>query len=122
MKWSRRWCAAGLVAVGAFPGGAWPWVALALCTMALGVVQPLLRDRGSLPHGYGQTLVVARADRLADQVLAILGFSGLCALAQDPLAIAWIPVVAALMLLVRGGPMWWLDRPWLLKPTAEPQR
>ena len=223
--------AAGLVAVGAFPGAAWPWVALALCTTALGVVQPLLRDRGSLPDGYGQTLVVAagfgevmptlllslvvaRADRLADQVLAILGFSGLCALllwlvirhrhrwegfvertmhdsaqlpirlvmgllvlmvvisnlvqinlvlgalvtgvllrfgtnpshqqaladrldglgsgfliplffihsgmlldfsalGNDPLAIAWIPVVAALMLLVRGGPMWWLDRPWL---------
>jgi len=34
-------------------------------------------------------------------------------LARDPLSIAWIPVVAALMLLVRGGPMWWLDRPWL---------
>ena len=40
----------------------------------------------------------------------LLDFS---ALAKDPLAIAWIPVVAALMLLVRGGPMWWLDRPWL---------
>ena len=223
--------AAGLVIAGAFPAGAWPWIALALSTTALGVVQPLLRDRGSLPDGYGQTLVVAagfgevmptlllslvvaRADRIADQGLAILGFSGLCALllwlvirhrhrwedfvertmhdsaqlpirlvmgllvlmvvisnlvqinlvlgalvtgvllrfgtntshqqaladrldglgsgfliplffiqsgmllnfsvlARDPLSIAWIPVVAALMLLVRGGPMWWLDRPWL---------
>ena len=223
--------AAGLVIAGAFPAGAWPWIALALSTTALGVVQPLLRNRGSLPDGYGQTLVVAagfgevmptlllslvvaRADRIADQGLAILGFSGLCALllwlvirqrhrwedfvertmhdsaqlpirlvmgllvlmvlisnlvqinlvlgalvtgvllrfgtnashqqaladrldglgsgfliplffiqsgmlldfsvlAWDPLSIAWIPVVAGLMLLVRGGPMWWLDRPRL---------
>lgn len=220
-----------LMLAGAFAAKAWIWVALALSTTALGVVQPLLRDRGSLPDGYNQalvvaagfgevmptlllSLVVARADRLADQVLVILGFSGFCALllwlairhrhrwerllersmhdsaqlpirlvmgllvlmvvignlvqinlvlgalvtgvllrfgtshhhrqaladrldglgsgfliplffinsgmrldfsalARDPLAIAWIPVVALLMLLVRGGPIWWLQRPWL---------
>lgn len=89
--------AAGLVLVGGFPPASWPWLALALCTTALGVVQPLLRDRGALPAGYAQvlvasagfgevmptillSLVVARADRIADQVLMILGFSGICAL------------------------------------------
>jgi Kef-type K+ transport system membrane component KefB len=169
--------AAGLVIAGAFPAGAWPWIALALSTTALGVVQPLLRDRGSLPDGYGQTLVVAagfgevmptlllslvvgllvlmvvisnlvqinlvlgalvtgvllrfgtnashqqaladRLDGLGSGFLIPLFFiqSGMLldfsVLARDPLSIAWIPVVAALMLLVRGGPMWWLDRPWL---------
>jgi CPA2 family monovalent cation:H+ antiporter-2 len=89
--------AAGLVLVGGFPPASWPWLALALATTALGVVQPLLRDRGALPAGYAQvlvasagfgevmptillSLVVARADRIADQVLMILGFSGGCAL------------------------------------------
>lgn len=220
-----------LVLPGAFAASSWLWVALALSTTAMGVVQPLLRDRGALPSGYAQalvvaagfgevmptlllSLVVARADRLGDQVLAILGFSGLCvlllwlvlrhrhrweqfvertmhdsaqlpirlvmgllvlmvvignlvqinlvlgalvtgvllrfgtnashqhaladrldglgsgfliplffinsgmcmdfsALAREPLTIAWIPVVALLMLLVRGMPMWWLERRWL---------
>ena len=58
---------------------------------------PLLRDRGALPAGYARvlmasagfgevmptillSLVVARADRIADQMLMILGFSGGCAL------------------------------------------
>ena len=89
--------AAGLVLLGGFPSASWPWLALALSTTALGVVQPLLRDRGTLPAsytrvlvasaGFGEvmptillSLVVARADRIANQVLMILGFSGGCAL------------------------------------------
>ena len=90
--------AAGLlVLLGAFPAQGWSWLALALSTTAMGVVQPLLRDRGPLPAGYAQalvssagvgevlptillSLVVARADQIANQVLMILAFSGLCAL------------------------------------------
>ena len=90
--------AAGLlVLLGAFPAPGWSWLALALSTTAMGVVQPLLRDRGPLPAGYAQalvssagvgevlptillSLVVARADQIANQVLMILAFSGLCAL------------------------------------------
>ena len=87
--------AAGLlVLLGAFPAPGWSWLALALSTTAMGVVQPLLRDRGGLPAGYAQalvssagvgevlptillSLVVARADQIANQVLMILAFSGL---------------------------------------------
>ena len=90
--------AAALLALsGAFSASSMPWLTLALATTAMGVVQPLLRDRGVLPAGYAQalmaaavvgevfptillSLVVARSDRIGDQMLMILAFSALCAL------------------------------------------
>ena len=92
-----------LVVLHGFPPAALPWLVLALSTSALGVVQPLLRDRGSLPAGFANTmvsaavlgevmptllisLVVAQADRLAWQVLMILMFSALCG------ALLWLVV------------------------------
>lgn len=92
-----------LVLLHGFPQPALPWLVLALSTSALGVVQPLLRDRGVLPEGFANTmvsaavlgevmptllisLVVAQADRLAWQMLMILAFTVLCG------ALLWLVV------------------------------